>query len=156
LDCDYKDNFPRTPHHASLKPHHPSVSPATHFSPADKPFKHFHCQRISEKIPVILLDIISFPSDKSPMAEEMFRPPVNRAMRVLDRSFFQKKIPVSAARVVDNKTISKCRSELFRSKDVLRLERYQIVRPDPNEADAKAGKKCIVLRPQVDDKGEPS
>lgn len=90
------------------------------------------------------------------MAEDMFRPPVNRAMRVLDRSFFQKKIPASAARVVDNKTISKCRSELFRANDVLRLERYQIVRPDPNEADAKAGKKCILLRPQVDDKGEPS
>jgi tRNA (guanine37-N1)-methyltransferase len=90
------------------------------------------------------------------MAEDMFRPPVNRAMRVLDRSFFQKKIPASAARVVDNKTISKCRSDLFRSKDVLRLERYQIVRPDPNEADAKAGKKCILLRPQVDEKGEPS
>ncbi|KEQ80803.1 hypothetical protein M438DRAFT_280849 [Aureobasidium pullulans EXF-150] len=87
------------------------------------------------------------------MAEEMFRPPVNRAMRVLDRSFFQKKIPVSAARVVDNKTISKCRSELFRSKDALLLERYQIVRPDPTETDAKAGKKCILLRPQVDDKG---
>lgn len=87
------------------------------------------------------------------MAEEMFRPPVNRAMRVLDRSFFQKKIPVSAARVVDNKTISKCRSELFRSKDALLLERYQIVRPDPTESDAKAGKKCILLRPQVDDKG---
>ncbi|KAH0371883.1 hypothetical protein KCU65_g1616, partial [Aureobasidium melanogenum] len=87
------------------------------------------------------------------MAEDMFRPPVNRAMRVLDRSFFQKKIPASAARVVDNKTISKCRAELFRSNDVLRLERYQIVRPDPDEANAKAGKKCILLRPQVDDKG---
>ena len=90
------------------------------------------------------------------MAEDMFRPPVNRAMRVLDRSFFQRKIPASAARVIDNKTISKCRSELFRSNDVLRLERYQIVRPDPNEADAKAGKKCILLRPQVDEKGKTS
>lgn len=90
------------------------------------------------------------------MAEDMFRPPVNRAMRVLDRSFFQKKIPASAARVVDNKTISKCRTELFRSNDVLRLERYQIVRPDPDETNAKAGKKCILLRPQVDDKGNIS
>ncbi|KAI5212504.1 hypothetical protein E4T38_00512 [Aureobasidium subglaciale] len=76
------------------------------------------------------------------MAEDMFRPPVNRAMRVLDRSFFQKKIPISAARVVDNKTISKCRAELFRSKDALLLERYQIVRPDPVESEAKVGKKC--------------
>ena len=88
------------------------------------------------------------------MAEEMFRPPVNRAMRVLDRSFFQKKIPLSAARVMDNKTISKCRNDLTKSKDLLILERFQTVRPDPTESDPKAGKKCILLRPQIDDKGE--
>ena len=83
----------------------------------------------------------------------MFRPPVNRAMRVLDRSFFKKTVPVSAARILDNKTISKCRSELQRSKDTLSLERYTVIRPDPLEPDVKLGKKCILLRPQIDDKG---
>jgi tRNA (guanine37-N1)-methyltransferase len=90
------------------------------------------------------------------MAEQMFRPPVNRAMRVLDRSFFHKKIPLSAARVMDNKTISKCRNDLSRSKDVLILERFQTVRPDPTESDPKTAKKCILLRPQIDDKGNNS
>lgn len=87
------------------------------------------------------------------MAEDMFRPPVNRAMRVLDRSFFQKKVPISAARILDNKNISKCRKELSHSKDALALERYQNVKPDPLEPDVKLGKKCILLRPQIDDKG---
>ncbi|GAB7352774.1 hypothetical protein MBLNU459_g3121t1 [Dothideomycetes sp. NU459] len=88
------------------------------------------------------------------MADEMFRPPINRAMRVLDRSFFQKKVSVSAARILDNKTISKCRSELQRSKDTLFIERLSNIQPDPLEPDVKLGKKCILLRPEVDGKGD--
>ena len=58
---------------------------------------------------------------------DMFRPPVNRAMRVLDRSCFQKRVPLSAAKVYDKTQISKLRSEL--GHDVLRLERFQCVQP---------------------------
>jgi len=87
------------------------------------------------------------------MAEEMFRPPINRAMRVLDRSFFQKRIPLSAARVLDNKNISKCRSELQKSKDSIFIERLSNIQPDPTEPNTKLGKKCILLRPELDDKG---
>lgn len=87
------------------------------------------------------------------MAQDMFRPPINRAMRVLDRSFFQKKISLSAARILDNKTISKCRTELQRGKDTLFLERLSNIQTDPTEPDAKAGRKCILLRPEIDDKG---
>lgn len=43
---------------------------------------------------------------------DMIRPPVNRLMKVLDRSFFKKSIPLSAARVMDNRKISRVRKEL--------------------------------------------
>lgn len=58
---------------------------------------------------------------------DMFRPPVNRAMRVLDRSCFRKKVPLSAAKVYDKTKIAKLRSEL--GHDVLKLERFQCVQP---------------------------
>ena len=79
----------------------------------------------------------------------MFRPPVNRAMRVLDRSFFQKSIPISAARIRDNKQISKYRAEL--GHDTLRLDRMLIVRHvrDPEGQEAKA----LLLRPEVKQDG---
>ena len=77
----------------------------------------------------------------------MFRPPVNRAMRVLDRSFFQKKIPLAAAYVHDTKQISKCRSDL--SKDLLRLERCTVVRSDPEDAGSMRGRKALLLRPDI-------
>lgn len=75
----------------------------------------------------------------------MFRPPVNHAMRALDRSFFQKSIPISAARIRDNRQISKYRTEL--GHDLLKLDRMQIVRsvrgPEGQEA------KALLLRPEV-------
>ena len=83
------------------------------------------------------------------MAEEMFRPPINRAMKVLDRSFFQKKILLSAAQVLNNQDIASCRRELQRSKDILALERYSSVHPAPSTA-ANTSRKCILLRPEVD------
>ena len=58
---------------------------------------------------------------------DMFRAPVNHAMRVLDRSRFQKKVPLSAAKVYDKTKIAKLRSEL--GHDVLKLERFQCVQP---------------------------
>ena len=79
----------------------------------------------------------------------MFRPPINRAMRALDRSFFQKTIPLAAARVCDNKQISKFRSEL--GHDLLNLDRMPAVRavkdPDGNEA------RALLLRPGVKQDG---
>ncbi|KAF2225458.1 Met-10+ like-protein-domain-containing protein [Elsinoe ampelina] len=86
------------------------------------------------------------------MAEDMFRPPVNLAMKTLDRAFFSKKIPLSAARILNNSQISNIRAQLDRSKDSLSLSRCQNVRPDPS-AEA-AGKRCILLRPQINDEGQ--
>ncbi len=80
--------------------------------------------------------------------DDMFRPPVNRAMRVLDRSFFVKRIPLSAARVFDNKNISKCRTELTKSKDILFLDRFPTVKVDDGEGgDPK--RKCVLLKPEI-------
>lgn len=70
-------------------------------------------------------------------------------MRVLDRSFFQRKVALTAARILDNKNISSCRKELEKSKDLLRLERIAIVRPDPEEASGPNGRKCVLLKPEI-------
>ncbi|TKA76009.1 hypothetical protein B0A55_06678 [Friedmanniomyces simplex] len=70
-------------------------------------------------------------------------------MRTLDRSKFQKTVPLKAARVFDNKNISKIRSALERSKDALQQDRLGSVHSDPDPERAKAGKKCILLRPEV-------
>ncbi|KAA6409571.1 MAG: tRNA (guanine) methyltransferase Trm5 [Lasallia pustulata] len=77
----------------------------------------------------------------------MFRPPVNRAMRQLDRSFFQKRIPLAAARVLDTKQISNCISDL--SEELLYLERCTVVRPGPMDNDLWRGRKALLLRPRI-------
>ncbi|OQO04291.1 hypothetical protein B0A48_10902 [Cryoendolithus antarcticus] len=81
------------------------------------------------------------------MAEEMFRAPVNRSMRTLDRNFFRTVIPLQAARIFENKNISKVRSELERSKDALHQDRLGSVFPDPDPDRARVGTKCVLLRP---------
>ncbi|TKA31748.1 hypothetical protein B0A50_01826 [Salinomyces thailandicus] len=70
-------------------------------------------------------------------------------MRALDRSKFHKVVPLNAARVFDNKHISKVRSQLERSKDALQQDRLGSVHSDPDSERAKSGKKCILLRPEV-------
>lgn len=61
----------------------------------------------------------------------MFRPPVNRAMRVLDRSFFRKTIPLSAATVFDNSNIARVRVALTKSQDALNGPRLEVIRETP-------------------------
>jgi len=86
----------------------------------------------------------------------MFRAPVQRGMRTLDRSAFQRTVPLKAARVFDNKHISRIRTELERSKDALQQDRLGSVHSDPDPGRAKAGKKCILLRPEVSSTGAPA
>lgn len=100
----------------------------------------------------------SSPHSDRDMLPAIFRPPVNRAMRVLDRSFFRKTIPLSAATVFENSNISRVRSELAKSHDLLTLPRLNIIRPAPASAPAPAGqtaegkksndptRKCLILR----------
>ncbi|EAS37001.3 tRNA methyltransferase Trm5 [Coccidioides immitis RS] len=83
-------------------------------------------------------------------SSDMFRPPVNRAMRVLDRSFFKKTVPLSAATVLENKNISRVKSELTKSNDMLALPRIlpirkpQVIKNEDDEA-----RKCLLLREGV-------
>lgn len=81
---------------------------------------------------------------------EMFRPPVNRAMRILDRPLFNKTIQTSVARIIDRKQISKCRKELHH--DILKLDRMSAVRAvqDPHGGEAKA----LLLKPEVKPDGK--
>ncbi|KAF2634931.1 guanine(37)-N1-methyltransferase [Massarina eburnea CBS 473.64] len=83
------------------------------------------------------------------MAADMFAPPVNRAMKVLDRSFFTKTVPTSVARIFSPKDISRCRKALDRSRETLIRPRIQPVQLDPDPERARDGLKCLVLRPEV-------
>jgi tRNA (guanine37-N1)-methyltransferase len=80
---------------------------------------------------------------------DMFAPPINRAMKVLDRSFFRKTIPTSAARIFNPKDISRCRKELVASHDTLNTTRIDPIRSDPDVEKAQKGVKCLILRPEV-------
>lgn len=80
----------------------------------------------------------------------LFRPPVVRsAAGVLDRALFSKTIPISAARLLDNKIISKYRSQLTKSKEMLVEDRIAAIRSDPNPEFAAKGGKCLLLNPRV-------
>jgi tRNA (guanine37-N1)-methyltransferase len=84
-------------------------------------------------------------------------------MRVLDRSFFKKSVPVSAATVLENKNIMSVRKTLTASKDVLGLPRYDVCQVpmadtvvvgkegqtlEMNKLDLRK-KKCLVLRSDI-------
>jgi tRNA (guanine37-N1)-methyltransferase len=80
----------------------------------------------------------------------LFRPPIHRAATtVLDRSLFSKTIPIAAARVVENKNISRCRAELLKSRELLQVERIAPIQSDPDPIVASKGGKCLLLQPQV-------
>lgn len=78
----------------------------------------------------------------------MFRPPLATGMKLLDRSFFQKTVNLNAARIFNIKNISLIRTKLQNSDDILREERIGTIVSDPDEKYAKAGQKCILLRPE--------
>lgn len=67
-------------------------------------------------------------SQSSRELNAMFRPPVNRAMRTLDRSFFRKTVPLAAAKVFKDKDISAVRATLSKSHDLLVVPRLSNVR----------------------------
>ena len=81
----------------------------------------------------------------------MFRPPIDRTMRVLNRSFFHKRIPLAAARVLNNNHISKCRSYL--RHDLLQIDGMSSVRVDATADDARLGLKSLLLQPNIRPEG---
>ena len=75
-------------------------------------------------------------------------------MRILDRSFFKKTVPLAAARIFNNQHISQCRQELQNSKDMLKLERGATsIRADPSPERGSVGKKCVLLREEIKAEG---
>lgn len=110
-----------------------------------------------------------FPNNSSPVVtaantistseSDMFRAPVNRMMRTLDRSFFKKTVPLSAATIFDKQSIGSIKSELLQSQDLLLANRIIPVRaaregPLENVTDhwygrkdgKQDGRKCLLLR----------
>ncbi|KIW07639.1 hypothetical protein, variant [Verruconis gallopava] len=77
----------------------------------------------------------------------LLRPPVNRAMRQLDRAFFQKTVPLAAARIFSNQQISQCRKDLEKSRDLLRHERISPIQLAPGANNT--GLKCLLLKPNI-------
>jgi tRNA (guanine37-N1)-methyltransferase len=83
-------------------------------------------------------------------AMSLFRPPIVRsASAILDRSLFSKTIPISAARISNNKNISRYRGVLQKSKELLLLERLTNITQDPDPVLAAKGGKCMLLKPEV-------
>jgi hypothetical protein len=114
-------------------------------------------------IPAISILTLATPADntqdsQSSLGSEamaLFRPPIHRsAAAVLDRALFSKTIPLAAARIADNKHISRYRTQLDKSRDLLHLERQLSVRPDPEPTLASKGGKCLLLQPEVKVDGE--
>lgn len=73
----------------------------------------------------------------------MLHPPINRAMRALDRSLFHKTIPLASARVLDKRLIARCRSKL--NHDLLSVSRVSVVQQDPCIKDLKV----LLLQPHI-------
>ncbi|KAJ5475579.1 tRNA (guanine(37)-N1)-methyltransferase [Penicillium diatomitis] len=82
----------------------------------------------------------------------MFRPPVNRAMKSLDRSFFRKTVPLAAAKIFEKSQISNVRQALGKSHDLLVLPRLNVIRELKDQDGAV--RKGLLLREdiKVDDK----
>jgi tRNA (guanine37-N1)-methyltransferase len=91
----------------------------------------------------------SFEKMNSPHLPEIFLPPVKRDMHDLDRSFFKKTIPLSAATIFESRNIEKVRAELVRSGDILSIDTIKVTRDD----ETVPGKKCMLLKPAVDATG---
>ncbi|KAI4274463.1 MAG: hypothetical protein LQ337_003919 [Flavoplaca oasis] len=86
-------------------------------------------------------------SPQNPPSIDMFRPPINRAMRILDRPFFQKDVHLAAACVLDSKQIATCRKELH--DDILKLERLPPIRSVPPSVSTDKNSKCLLLKPST-------
>lgn len=93
-------------------------------------------------------------STQATPSPDMFRPPINRAMRDLDRSFFKKKLEIAAACVLDRTKISAYQKKL--SQDILRLERLPPVRSVPPHLGLEKTARCLLLKPEIRHGGESS
>ena len=78
---------------------------------------------------------------------ELFRPPVDRAMRVLDRSFFKKTVALAVAQVHENNQIAPCRMAL--GQEVLKVDRVPSVRELASDQKPNSSGKALLLHPGI-------
>lgn len=76
---------------------------------------------------------------------ELFLPPVNRAMRVLDRSFFQKRIRLTAANIFNIKNQTRVKRECL--QDVLDAPRIKPFVKTPWRQDGE--RTLLLLKPSI-------
>ncbi|KAJ4421613.1 tRNA(m(1)G37)methyltransferase [Gnomoniopsis sp. IMI 355080] len=79
----------------------------------------------------------------------LLRPPVLGTSTVLNKAAFAQTFNIAAASVRDTKNITRFRQELFKSKDLLTIERQSSVVPDPDTSLAAKGRKCLLLKPSI-------
>ena len=79
------------------------------------------------------------------MVLSRFSPPVNRAMRTLDRAFFKKMVPVTAARVLDATLLHTIRERVL--KDLIPFERFNQRYLFNSKLDIETP--LLILRPKV-------
>ena len=80
---------------------------------------------------------------------DMIRPPINRMMKVLDRTFFRKQVRLGAAQIFDPKdihqTLAELKSDIFRKPPI-----KGIVSVPGHDRQTKA----LLLRPEVKSEGK--
>ncbi|CAM1507235.1 Fc.00g068760.m01.CDS01 [Cosmosporella sp. VM-42] len=79
----------------------------------------------------------------------LFRAPAARAAKTLDRALFAKTLSAAAASIAENRYISKYRKELEKTQEMLFLDKFDTVVPNPDPSLAAQGKKCLVLSPKI-------
>ena len=91
--------------------------------------------------------MISNEISASSQGEEMLRPPLNRTMKVLDRSRFPGTIRTVSAVIHEPKTISRIKAELW--GDAFFWDRKKSITPLQPAPGHETGKKCMLLRPSI-------
>lgn len=123
-------------------------SKMTNFS--EFPQSHPYCTSdgLTKALPSSFNFLASICSKEKEMSQEaeMFRAPVNRTMRILDRAFFHRDIPISAAKVADIKKLSRVRQTLLKSQEILNVRQYH---PIQSVGEEKEGLKAVLLRPGI-------
>lgn len=78
----------------------------------------------------------------------MLRPPVNRGLKVLDRSLFRTSFPLASATIFDPKNTARIKNELMKSKDIVHEPGVMAVKPlqDIRDQELDIKRKCVLLR----------
>lgn len=85
----------------------------------------------------------------------MLRPPLNRGLKVLDRSLFKTTFPLASATVFEAKNISRIKNELMKSKDIMHEPGIMAVRSlqDIRDRELDIKRKCVLLRQGIKAEG---